>query len=78
VVESGRGPGLLLKAAQMIGIIARGRPNEFQGNIASQAFVARAKDLAHPSDANFLEDPVMPYSLPNHPSLAKRTRCMEC
>src|ERR1700758_5285705 len=73
VVESGGGAGFLLEAPQMIGIITGGWADELQGNVASQAFVSRAKDLAHPARANFFEDPIMPDPLPNHPSLAKRT-----
>ncbi len=66
MVQRGRGPSFLLEAAQMVGVIAGSRPDQLQGNIASQSLVARAKDFAHPSCTDFFEDPVMPHQLAIH------------
>src|ERR1700722_3542662 len=49
VIQGGRGPRLLFKAPQMIRIVARSRPNQPQRDMATQPFVACAKDFAHPS-----------------------------
>ncbi len=35
MVKRGSSPSLLLKAAQMVGVIARSRPDQLQGNITS-------------------------------------------
>ena len=78
MVERGRGPRLLLEAAQVVRVVTGGGPDQFHGNIASQPFVARAKDLAHPSGTDFFEDPVVPHQLASHRCLPERTPCMAC
>ena len=50
----------------MIGVVAGGGPDQLQRDIASQPFVACAKDFAHPSGADFFEDSVMPDELASH------------
>jgi hypothetical protein len=66
VVERGSGPGFLLEAAQMVGIVAGRGADELEGYITSQPFVARPKDFAHPSHADFFENPVMSRNLVRH------------
>ena len=66
MVQGSGGTGFLFEAAQMIGIVAGGWPDQLKGDIASQPFVARAKDFAHPSRTNLFEDPVMPHQLASH------------
>src|ERR1700686_5373092 len=66
VVQRGGGSRLLFEAAQMIRIVAGSRPNQLQRDIASQPFVARAKDFAHPSRTDLFEDPVVPQELAGH------------
>jgi hypothetical protein len=66
MIQRGCGARFLLKAAQMVRIIAGSWPDQLQRNVAPQPFVARAKDFAHPSGTDLLEDPVMPYKLASH------------
>src|SRR5580658_1734168 len=69
MVQRGGGPSFLLEAAQMVRIVARGRPDQLQCNVASQPFVARAKDFAHRSCTDLFEDPVVPHELASHKRL---------
>jgi hypothetical protein len=66
MIQGGSGPGFLFEAPQMIRIVARSRPNQLQSDIAPQPFVARAKNLAHPSRTNLFEDPVVTEELASH------------
>src|SRR5579863_413192 len=69
MVQRGGGAGFLFEAAQMIGIVAGGRANQLQRDVAAQALVARAKDFAHPPCADSFEDPVVPHELACHKQL---------
>src|SRR5215469_15891656 len=71
MVQSRGGTGFLFKPTQVVGIIAGGRPDQLEGNVATEPFVARAKDFSHPSGANFFEDPIVPDELPDHSDSAK-------
>jgi hypothetical protein len=53
VVERCGGAGLQLKTTKMIRIGARSGTDEFQGDIAFQAFITRSKNLAHSAGADF-------------------------
>ena len=59
----------MFEAAQVVGVVAGGRADQFEGNIAAQSFVARAKDFAHPTCTDLFEDPVMPHELADHKGL---------
>jgi len=61
MIESCRGAGLQLETAEMIGIAAGTRPDEFQSNVASQPLVPCPENLSHGSGPDFLEDPVVTY-----------------
>jgi hypothetical protein len=69
--DGGGRAGFLFKAPQVIGIVAGRRPDQFQGDIAPQPFVARPKDLTHPPRADFFQDPIMPNQLARHKQLQK-------
>ncbi len=60
------GAGFQFETAEMIRIVAGGGADQLQSDIAPQPFVARAKNLAHGSGANFLEDSVVTYDLASH------------
>src|SRR5215468_5581895 len=47
MIQGGGSAGFLLKSSQMIGIVARRRPNQLQRYVASKSFIARAKDFSH-------------------------------
>src|SRR5260370_38741321 len=66
VVQRGGRPSFLIEAPHMAWIRTRRGANELEGYIPAQSFVTRSKILAHPSFANFFEDPVMPHSLASH------------
>jgi hypothetical protein len=66
MVQSRGGPRFLFKAPQMIRIVGGSRPNQLERNVASQPFVARAKNLAHSSGTDFFENPVVPHNLVSH------------
>ena len=50
----------------MIGVIAGGRSDQLQSDIAPQPFIPRPKNLAHGSRADFLQDSVVTYDLARH------------
>src|SRR5437867_1175086 len=56
MVERGGGPRFLLKAAEAIGIGRELRGQDLDGDIASEARIARAVDLAHAAGANGRDD----------------------
>ena len=66
MVQCGCGPRFLFEAAQMVRIVAGGRPDQLQCNVAPQPFVARAKYFAHPACTDLFEDPVVPHELASH------------
>lgn len=66
MVERGGGPRFLLEAPQVVRVVAGGWTDQLQRDVASQPFVARPKDFAHPACTNFFEDPVVPHQLAGH------------
>jgi hypothetical protein len=52
MIEGGDGTRLLLEAPQAIGIGGEGSGQNFDGDIASQALVAGAINLAHTASAD--------------------------
>jgi len=60
VVEGGDGAGLLLEAAQAIGIVAQLGREDLDGDVAAEAGVAGAVHLAHPPGPDQVEDLVRP------------------
>jgi hypothetical protein len=53
----------------MVLILAGCGTDQFQRDIAVEAFVTRAEDLAHPASTDFLQDSIMPNPLANHTQL---------
>src|SRR4029077_3041014 len=53
----------------MVSVSAGRRTDNLESHIAPQSFVARPKDLAHGSNADLLENPVMSDYLPKHTHL---------
>ncbi len=51
VIERGHGARLLLEATETVGFAGEGLGNNFQSDIAAEASIARAIDLAHASGA---------------------------
>src|SRR5689334_12135096 len=49
VIESCSRPSFVLEAVKVIWIIAGGWPDQFDRNISSQALIACAENLSHPS-----------------------------
>ena len=66
MIQGSSGSRFLFEASQMIRIVAGSRPNQLQCHIASQPFVAGAKDFAHRSRAYLFEDPVVTKELASH------------
>src|SRR4030088_1822960 len=66
MVQRGSRPCFLVKAPHMVWIGAGGRANELEGYVSTQSLVTGSKDLAHPSFADFFEDPVMSHQLASH------------
>ena len=56
MIESGDGAGLLLEAAEAIGVVGERRGKSFEGNVAEEASVACAVDLTHAAGANEGDD----------------------
>jgi hypothetical protein len=52
VVQRARGAGLLLEARAALGIEPESAGQDFDGDVAAQARIARAVDLAHPAGAH--------------------------
>src|SRR5580700_4076833 len=50
----------------MIGVVIGSRADQLESDIAPQPFIARAKNLAHGSGANFFEHSVVTYDLASH------------
>ena len=79
-----------LETAQMIGISAGSRADKLQRDIAPQSFIARPKNFAHGSRADFFDNSIMPDELARHaqprwhvrvqrrlPSITESTACRE-
>ena len=66
MIQGGGGPRLVLKTAQVVGIVAGGGPDQLQCDIAPQPFIAGAENFSHPSGANLFEDPIVPDQLTDH------------
>ena len=66
VVERRDGTGLLLEAAEAVGIVREARREHFDRNVAAEARVAGAVDLAHSTFANLGKDLVRPEHLTSH------------
>src|SRR5580698_4242816 len=64
----------------MVRVVAGGRADQFQSNIAAEPLVPRAKNFSHAARANLFEDPVVPYELADHRNArsAKCTACQRC
>ena len=60
MIEGCRRASFLLEAAEKIRVVARGGPNQLQGDIPLKSFVACSKDLSHCPCADLLEHSVVP------------------
>ena len=72
MIKRGGGAGFEFEAAEVIGILAGSRADELESYIASEPFVAGAKDFAHGSGADFFENPVVTYNLVSHTARTPR------
>ena len=52
------GPGFALESRAPVGVLSEGRRQYFDGDVAAEAVVVRAIDLAHPAGADRAEDSV--------------------
>jgi hypothetical protein len=66
MVQGSSGSRFLFEASQMIRIVAGSGPNQLHRDIASQSFVACAKNFAHRSRAYLFEEPVVTQELASH------------
>ena len=61
MIQSRGGASFQFKTAEMIGVVAGGRPDQLQSYIAPEPFIPRPKNFAHGSGANFFEDSIVTY-----------------
>jgi hypothetical protein len=60
------GTSFQFESTEMIGIAGGIGPNQFQGDVALQPFVASPENLAHGARPDFLEDSIVTYNAAIH------------
>src|SRR5581483_4820761 len=71
MIQGGRGPGFLLETVQVVRIVARGRPDQFQGNVAPKALIVCPIDFSHPAGTDLLQNPIVSDQPPDHRNSAR-------
>jgi hypothetical protein len=66
MIELGEKKRFLAEVPARSFILEEAEREDFDGDVAVEAFVARAVDFAHTADADFVEDAVMAERLANH------------
>ena len=64
--EGSQGLGFVAEAGEALWVVGHGGGQDLDGDLAVQALVPRAVDLAHPPLADLLNDPVVAQRLADH------------